>query len=450
MTEIVSNQYLIDSLKLGRARSLELFNSLDDEQIIGPRLGIVNPLLWEVGHVAWFYEQFILRMLYGERPLLNNGDDLYDSIAVIHGIRWDLPLLDRRRCLQYMQDVEDRLAERLPGNANDQASEQDSFIYQFAAFHEDMHTEAYTYTRQTLEYPKPDLAVAADFDAVRLDGGPLPGDVEIPGGTFRLGSDGTEPFLFDNEKWSHVQTVYPFQIARAPVTNAEFAAFVADDGYQRRDLWRDVGWGWKMEAEAEHPIYWVADGQNNWKLRDFDQLIDLPPHKPAIHVNWYEAHAFCKWAGRRLPTELEWEVAAAGEPDGNGGIAPTKRRYPWGDAPETDSRANLDARGLGTADVGAYPEGDSAWGCRQMLGNVWEWTSSQFDPYPGFKADAYQEYSEPVFGTRKVLRGGAWATRGRMVTNMYRNYFTHERRDVFGGFRTCAEQDWENMGLPKR
>ena len=265
-----------------------------------------------------------------------------------------------------------------------------------------------------------------------------------------LGADKDAPFLFDNEKWSHVQTVYPFQIARAPVTNAEFAAFVADDGYQRRDLWRDVGWGWKMEAEAEHPIYWVADGQNNWKLRDFDQLIDLPPHKPVIHVNWYEAHAFCKWAGRRLPTELEWEVAAAGEPDGNGGIAPTKRRYPWGDAPEADSRANLDARGLGTADVGAYPEGDSAWGCRQMLGNVWEWTSSQFDPYPGFKADAYQEYSEPVFGTRKVLRGGAWATRGRMVTNMYRNYFTHERRDVFGGFRTCAEQDWENMGLPKR
>ncbi|MAF49789.1 MAG: selenoneine synthase SenA [Rhodospirillales bacterium] len=442
MTEIVSNQYLIDTLADAGNRSLELFNSLDDEQIIGPRLGIVNPLLWEVGHVAWFYEQFILRLLYGQPPLLNNGDDLYDSIAVIHGIRWDLPLLGRQRCLQYMRDVQDKLCARLEG---EMASEQDSFIYQFAAFHEDMHTEAYTYTRQTLEYPEPELAVARDFDASRLDAGPLPGDVDIPGGSFRLGSDKSVPFMFDNEKWDHQMTVYPFQIARAPVTNAEFAAFVADDGYQRRDLWRDVGWGWRVENEAEHPIYWIPDGAGKWKLRNFDRIIDLAPDKPVIHVNWYEAHAYCKWAGRRLPTELEWEVAAAGEPSndggGNGGIAPTKRRYPWGDAPATEARANLDSRALGCADVAAFPGGDSAWGCRQMLGNVWEWTSSQFDPYPGFKPDSYKEYSEPVFGTRKVLRGGAWASRGRMVTNMYRNYFTPERRDVFAGFRTCAEQD---------
>ena len=201
--------------------------------------------------------------------------------------------------------------------------------------------------------------------------------------------------------------------------------------------------------DALHPVYWVSDGPGKWQLRHFDQRIDLPPHKPVIHVNWYEAHAFCRWAGRRLPSELEWEVAAAGSPAGGGGeISAIKRRYPWGDAPESASRANLDGRALGTADVGAYTEGDSAWGCRQMLGNVWEWTATQFDPYPGFKADAYQEYSEPVFGTRKVLRGGAWASRGRMVNNMYRNYFTPERRDVFAGFRTCAEQDWLAMGLP--
>jgi len=448
MTHLVSNQNLIDTLVDARLRSLELFNSLDDEQIIGPRLNIVNPLLWEVAHVAWFYEQFILRMLYGERPLLNNGDDLYDSIAIIHSIRWDLPLLDRKRCLQYMQDVEDKLCGRLPGGPDDMASEQDSFIYQFAAFHEDMHTEAYTYTRQTLGYPTPDLALANSFDPALLKGGPYPGDVDIPGGTFYLGSDRTSPFMFDNEKWSHELTVYPFSIAKAPVTNIEFAEFVADDGYKRRDLWRDVGWGWKVESEAEHPVYWVSDGKDNWKLRHFDQIIDLPPHRPVTHVNWYEAHAYCKWAGRRLPTELEWEVAAAGQPNGSGRIAREKRRYPWGDEPETGSRANLDGRALGTADVGSFSQGDSAWGCRQMLGNVWEWTGSQFDPYPGFKADAYQEYSEPVFGTRKVLRGGAWATRGRTVTNMYRNYFTHERRDVFGGFRTCAEQNWERMGLP--
>ncbi|NQV57414.1 MAG: ergothioneine biosynthesis protein EgtB [Rhodospirillales bacterium] len=448
MTEIVSNQYLIDTLADARARSLELFESLDDEQIIGPRLGIVNPLLWEVGHVAWFTEQFVLRMLYDHRPLLNNADELYDSIAIEHDVRWDLPILDRKRCLQYMQDVQDAMGERLTGGPDALASEQDSFIYQFAAFHEDMHTEAYTYTRQTLSYPTPPLKIAEGFDPSRLGGGAYPGDAEIPGGTFRLGSDPDVPFMFDNEKWGHEVTVYPFQIAKAPVTNGEFAAFIADDGYKRRDLWRDVGWGWRADKEAEHPVYWIADGKDKWKLRHFDSVIDLPQDKPVIHINWYEAHAYCVWAKRRLPTEIEWEVAAAGQPDGNGGIAPTKRRYPWGDALENDSRANLDGRGLGLADVGAFPEGDSAWGCRQMLGNIWEWTGSQFDPYPGFSPDLYREYSEPVFGTRKVLRGGAWATRGRMVTNMYRNYFTPERRDVFGGFRTCALQDWDAIGLP--
>ena len=232
--------------------------------------------------------------------------------------------------------------------------------------------------------------------------------------------------------------MYPFSIARAPVTNEEFAAFVDDGGYQRVELWQDVGWDWRQQAGARHPFYWVEDGPGRWQVRRFDQIIKLPPHEPVCHVNWYEANAWCNWAGRRLPTELEWEAAAAGEPDGAGGLSSQlKRIYPWGNN-NSSSPANLDGRVTGCVDVAAWPAGDSAFGCRQMLGNVWEWTASSFEPYPGFNADAYREYSATSFGTRKVLRGGAWATRSRMVNNMHRNFFTPERRDILAGFRTCA------------
>jgi iron(II)-dependent oxidoreductase len=149
-----------------------------------------------------------------------------------------------------------------------------------------------------------------------------------------------------------------------------------------------------------------------------------------IHVNWYEADAYCRWAGRRLPTEAEWEAAAAG-PD-------PKRRFPWGDEPPDPTRANLDGTALGCCDVAACPAGDSGFGCRQMFGNVWEWTASDFGPYPGFVPDPYKEYSQPWFGTHKVLRGGAWPTRARLLRTTWRNFYTPDRRDVWAGFRTCA------------
>jgi iron(II)-dependent oxidoreductase len=439
MTKIVSNKYLAEILNDAHTRTLELVAGLSDAQLLGPKLLIVNPLLWEIGHVAWFYEQFILRSLYGYPPVLQNGDELYDSIAIEHGVRWDLPMLPLDACLRYIDTIRGRLIDRLHG---DYASVQDSFIYQFAAFHQDMHNEAYTYSRQTLAYPEPVFDSANRLYKDESNHGPLPGDATVPGGKFMLGSARNAAFLFDNEKWSHAVLVHPFRIARAPVTNTEYADFIADGGYRRHELWHDVGWEWRRETGAEHPVYWIPDGPGKWLMRRFDQTIDLPPHQPVVHVNWYEASAWCKWAGRRLPTEIEWETAAAGVADGTGSIAiDQKRLYPWVDRRDGDSPANLDGRVTGCVDVAAYPEGDSFFGCRQMLGNVWEWTSSSFDPYPGFAPDAYREYSEPVFGTRKVLRGGAWATRSRMVNNMYRNFFTPERRDILAGFRTCAPHD---------
>ena len=438
MTALVTKDYLVDILEDAHSRTIELLDGLNQDQMMGPRLPVVNPLLWEIGHVAWFTEQFILRKLHGLDPVRPDLDKVYDSIAIEHSVRWDLPLLQLNESLAYIDQIKNKIFDRLEEGKADEA---DSFIYQFATFHQDMHNEAYSYSRQTLAYPAPKFATTRNLALTEADTGPYPGDADIPGGTFRLGSERDAPFLFDNEKWAHDVTVYPFKIAKAPVTNEEFAAFVADDGYHRRDLWPDVAWGDLKASGQQHPIYWISDGPAKWLTRRFDQVIDLPPYEPVVHVNWYEAMAYCEWAGRRLPTEMEWEVAAASEPDGVG-LGRTKRPYPWGHERDTTGKANLDGRSTGCVDVAAFAGGDSAWGCRQMLGNIWEWTSSTFEPYPGFSADAYRDYSEPVFYTRKVLRGGSWATRSRMVNNTHRNFFTHERQDVLAGFRTCARHDW--------
>lgn len=436
MPETVSSAYLAEIMRDARRRTLELVEGLDAEQVIGPKMPTVNPLRWEIGHVAWFTEWFVLRQQHGYDAIHLPSDEIYDSISVHHDTRWDLPLRPMEDTLAYMRDVLDRCLERLPTGL---ADERDSYLYKFAAFHEDMHTEAFTYSRQTLSYPRPRFA---NFE-LPADAGPLEGDAEVPGGPFRLGSETATPFVYDNEKWSHAVQIAPFRISRAAVTNAEFAAFVDDGGYGRRDLWDDDGWAWRQEKAAEHPVYWLRDAGGDvtggWAMRHFDAVAPLQPHRAVVHVNWYEASAYCRWAGRRLPLEAEWEAAALAEPRADGSaLADTKRTFPWGDEAPEKRHANMDGRALGCVDVAAHAEGDSAFGCRQMMGNVWEWTATTFEPFQGFAPDDYAEYSEPLFGTTKVLRGGGWATRRRMLNGRYRNFFDPDRRDVIAGFRTCA------------
>ena len=422
-------------LQDARARTCELVNDLDEQQLLGPKLPTVNPLRWEVGHVAHFYEYFILRKLYGRESLLGAlADELYDSIKVVHDTRWDLPLLSTADTHQYMADVLDALIERL-GTA-ELATEQDSFIYQFGVFHEDMHDEAFLWARQELAYPAPQLAMAV---ATNNSPGARTSQefADIPGGIFTLGAATDAPFLFDNEKWAHEADVLPFSIAKTPVTNGQFAEFVDAGGYDRDEFWSEDGNRWRQQIGCKHPGYWSPDGGGHWLIRHFDETRPLPLKQPVIHVTWFEAEAYCRWAGQRLPTELEWEAAALGEPGAHGTLALDKRPYPWGESPSTPELANLDARQVGCIDAACLPDGDSAFGCRQMLGNVWEWTSTTFQPYPGFAPDAYTEYSTMLFGNTKVLRGGAWTTRSRMMHGTYRNFFPADRWNVFSGFRVC-------------
>jgi gamma-glutamyl hercynylcysteine S-oxide synthase len=402
-----------------------------------PYLDIVNPFRWELGHVAFFYEMFIPQLLDGRGSIMAGADTLYDSFKVDHVDRWSLPLPSRQQTLAYIQQVLEACIERLDGHEPTAA---ETYIYLLSVLHEDMHGEAAAYMRQTLAYPQPQLgSTPAQALPEALGGGPWPGDVDIPGGTFYLGATPDLPFMFDNEKWAHPVEVAPFRMARAPVTNADFAAFVDDGGYARQEWWSYQGWGWKTKARAQHPVYWQRRGQG-WQRRHFDTWVPLEPHAPVVHVNWYEAEAYCHWAGRRLPTEAEWEMAASAEPaQARSGLSGRKRRYPWGDEPPTLEQANLEARFLGCVDVGAFAAGDSAFGCRQMVGNVWEWTAEAFYPFPGYIVDyPYREYSAPWFGYRQVLKGGAWATRARLAYNTYRNFFPPARHDVLAGFRTCA------------
>ncbi len=371
----LSTAALVHMVQDARERTLALVADLAAAQFEVPLLALVNPFRWELGHVTFFYEAFVLQLLGQTKPLLVGAEDLYDSFKIDHDDRWSLPLPSRQQTLEYMQRVLDAVVERLQGH---DPSAQETYLYLLSVLHEDMHGEALTYMRQILSYPAPPLGRTP----VALGRGPWPGDVE----------------------W-----------------------------------WSYQGWVWCTKTQAQHPLYWQRDGQG-WLRQHFDTLVPLELHAPVAHVTWYEAEAYCQWAGRRLPTEAEWEMAASAEPTPDGkGITGRKRRYPWGDEPPTPERANLDTRFLGCADVAAFPAGDSAFGCRQMAGNVWEWTESAFYPFPGYLVDyPYREYSAPWFGYRKVLKGGAWATRSRLAYNTYRNFFPPARNDVYAGFRTCA------------
>jgi iron(II)-dependent oxidoreductase len=426
MTAVIEPALLERELRASRARTVQLTGDLAGERLLGPQLAIVNPPLWEIGHVAWFQEWWCLRDGASAAPgasMLAGADALYDSAKVAHDTRWGLPLPAIEATRAYGADVLDRVIERLRRQPDAPGLQ---YFVQLAIFHEDMHAEAFHYTRQTLGYPDPFSvpATPAASSGARHD------DVELSGGAFQLGAEPDSGFVFDNEKWAHPVRLAPFRMARVPVTSGEFLAFVEAGGYRRREWWSEAGWAWRVGTEVEAPRYWIRDGAS-WLQRRFDKVVRLVADHPVVHVNWHEAQAWCRYAGRRLPTEAEWEFAAAWSArEGK------KRRYPWGEAAPAARHANLETGG--SVAVDAHGDGDSASGCRQLIGNVWEWTESGFDPYPGFVIDPYKEYSQPWFGTHKVLRGASFATTRRLVRNTFRNFYTPERNDIFAGFRTCA------------
>jgi iron(II)-dependent oxidoreductase len=452
------------ALRTARRRTLALLDGLAHDAMLGPMLAIVNPPLWEFGHLAWFQERWLLRA----RPdgtlapsMLPGADALYDSSAVAHATRWTLPLptLDVTRA--YLAQVLERALERVDRMGDRAAGDLDATDLAFhatvCAQHEQMHAEAFACSGQALGYPAlRRMGTDAGSAGIACDGhatsevaqppmrgtpgsGLSAGDAWIAGGDFMLGAHPGAHFVFDNEKWAHPVTVAPFSIARHATTCAEFAEFVDAGGYLDPRWWSAAGLAWRGAACAVAPVYWRPMlARQGWEVRCNDTWRALRPEEPMLHVNAHEAEAWCRWAGRRLPSEAEWEFAAATAGSGAPGL---KRRHPWGDAAPALALANLwhPAAGMDrVAAVDAFAHGDSLHGCRQMTGNVWEWTASVFEGYPGFRPDPYREYSQPWFGTHRVLRGGSFATDASMIRNTWRNFFTPDRRDVYAGFRTCA------------
>ena len=423
---------LASELHETRGRTCLLTEDLSPAQLMGAKLDIVNPVLWEIGHVGWFHEYWTLRCSHGLPPLIDRADALWNSSTVAHDTRWSLDLPGRDGTFAYLADVLERQCDQL-GRAD--FPKPAHYFYDLAIRHEDMHVEALTYMRETLAYPRP----PGLGDRAPSVAGSLSGDAQVPGGLWRLGATWSDGFVFDNEKWAHEVEIDPFRIARAPVTNREFAEFVEAGGYRVREFWSDAGWTWRERRRAERPVYWQPKSDGAWTWRRYDRTEVLAPDAPVVFVNWHEAEAWCRWARRRLPTEAEWEAAAIGEPSADRRrLSAVKRPWPWGGAAPTRRRANLDFAFDAPVDVAACPDGDSAFGCRQMAGNVWEWTASDFAAFPGFAADPYEDYSQPWFGSRKVLRGGCWATSARLGRPTYRNFFPPDRNDIFAGFRTCA------------
>ena len=399
-----------------RSTTLDLIADLSEEQFSRvPLLRVVNPFLWEIGHVAYFQEYWVLRHANGREPLLRESDRWYDSAKIPHDDRWHLPLPSRADTVQYLKRTRDEVLARI---ASPSLNEREIYFILLSVFHEDMHDEAFAITRQTLGYPVPEVPSSSSGTTGKVADGIVSGDTTVSGGPFTIGSRQDDVFVFDNEKWAHPVELPPFRISRLPVTQSEYLEFVRDGGYAQPSLWSGDGWNWRRQANAEHPIYWKNRGHDGWYRRHFDRWLPLEPDYPVANVCWFEVEAYCRWAQRRLPTEFEWEAAATGIP--------------------ASCSANLDWTNSGPCSVFAHADAESSFGCRQMIGNVWEWTASDFLPYLGFSPDSYQEYSVPWFATHKTLRGGSWATRPRLINPAYRNFYTPDRRDIWAGFRTCT------------
>ncbi|MDI9244288.1 selenoneine synthase SenA [Marinobacter sp. CHS3-4] len=426
---------LLAELETARKRTRALITSLPEEALDVPYHPGVNPPLWEMGHAAFFYEVFVFNLLDGTPSYDPSMDDLWDSFHVEHKDRWARELFPGRDAtLAYFDTIYDRVASRIESRP---LTDRELYLYRYSIFHQNMHIESIIWCRQTSAYP-----AIPDFQPERVaPGEPLAGDAQIPAGRWLIGMPGEsdafahEDFAFDNEKPRFEVELPAFTISKTPVSNREFLAFVEDGGYQRPELWSFGGRKWLESQEQAHPTYWrQQDGQ--WQERLFDQWQALNLDAPVVHVNFWEAEAWCQWAGRRLPTEYEWEVAALGNRPGE-----PFRRFPWGNQQPTPVLADLDGRNMAQNQVWDYPESDSPFGCRQMIGSVWEWTSDQFFPYDGFKIDVYPFMSTLQFGDHKVTRGGGCATSSNLIRGTYRQAYLAQRNDVFTGFRTCAVSD---------
>jgi gamma-glutamyl hercynylcysteine S-oxide synthase len=417
--EPLPTERIADRLAEARRRTLWLVEPVSEADMDRVHDPLMSPLVWDLAHIAAFEELWLCMRTGGHEPMHPDLLDVYDALETPRAVRGDVPHLDLAGARDYLAAVRKRSLAVLATGAGGE-------VWEMVVQHEHQHNETMLQTLALADagvYSPPGRR-ARPRGAARTGG-----MVRIPAGTFLAGAGGAG-FVYDNERPRHEVHLAEFHIDALPVTNGAFMAFVEDGGYSRREWWSEAGWAWREERGVERPLRWAADGRE----RRFDEWDAIDPELPVMHVSWFEADAYARSLGKRLPTELEWEKAAAWGPG-----AHSARTYPWGEHEPTPERANLDQTAFGPVPAGALAAGASAYGVLGLVGDAWEWTASEFRPYEGFVAHPYPEYSEVFFGTDyRVLRGGSWATRPSVARNTFRNWDFPQRRQIFAGFRCAA------------
>jgi iron(II)-dependent oxidoreductase len=418
------------ALTAARARTAGLTDCVDEADLTRQHSPLMSPLVWDLAHIANQEEMWLLRAVGGQEAIHPEIDPLYDAFEHPRSERPTLPLLPPHEARGYAADVRGRVLDLLEGaRFSGPRLVTGGFAFGMIVQHEQQHDETMLITHQ-LRKGAPVL-IAPPPAAPPAGAISLPAEVRVPGGPFTMGTS-SEPWALDNERPAHTVPVPSFFIDTTPVTNAAYTAFIADGGYDDPRWWTADGWDHRQRAGLSAPMSWKRDG-GDWVRTVFGVTEPVPPAEPVVHVCWYEADAYARWAGRRLPTEAEWEKAARFDP-----ATGRSRRFPWGDDPPSPEHANLGQRHLRPAPAGSFPAGAAPSGARQLIGDVWEWTASDFLPYPGFRAWPYREYSEVFFGPEyKVLRGGSFAASQDACRGTFRNWDYPIRRQIFAGFRTA-------------
>jgi gamma-glutamyl hercynylcysteine S-oxide synthase len=413
-------------LDRARVRSLGLTDAADDE-LTHQHSPLMSPLVWDLAHIGNQEELWLVRDVGGRAPVREDIDHLYDAFQQPRRSRPQLPLLGPAEARRYIGTVRDKVFDLLDTvRLEGRPLVTDAFAFGMIVQHEQQHDETMLATHQ-LRSGAP-LLSAPPPPAPSGEPAIAGSEAFVPAGPFTMGTS-TEPWALDNERPAHRVDLPAFFIDRYPVTNGQFLAFIDAGGYANPAWWSATGWAHRQEAGLERPQHWHEDGT----ATRFGRREPIDPAEPVVHVGWFEAEAYARWAGKRLPSEAEWEKAARFDP-----ATGRSRRYPWGDDDPTEERANLGQRHLSPAPIGAYPAGAAPSGVHQLIGDVWEWTSSDFHGYPGFAAFPYREYSEVFFGgDYKVLRGGSFGTDASACRGTFRNWDYPIRRQIFSGFR-CA------------
>jgi iron(II)-dependent oxidoreductase len=415
-------------LERTRRRSAVLTDAVDEADLVRQHSPLMSPLVWDLAHIGNQEELWLVRDVGGREPVRQDIDHLYDAFRHARRDRPQLPLLNPAEARAYVATVRDKaldVLDRLPAESA-RPLLRDGFAFGMILQHEQQHDETMLATHQLRAGP-PVLSADPPPPARVAVGG----EVLVPAGAFDMGTS-TEAWALDNERPAHRVDVPAFWIDAAPVTNAQYAAFIDAGGYDEPAFWTAEGWQHRVTAGLEAPLHWTRDG-GDWYATTFGRTEPVVPDAPVVHVCFHEARAYAAWTGRRLPTEAEWEKAARHDP-----ATGRSRRYPWGDDEPTALHANLGQRHLAPAPVGAYPSGASPLGVHQLIGDVWEWVDSDFQPYPGFSAFPYREYSEVFFGgDYKMLRGGSFGTDRSACRGTFRNWDHPIRRQIFSGLRTA-------------